>query len=690
MLQLIFGPPRYKEDIITYPYTSNKVSYSSFNKNVLNFYGTRIKFIFPCRQNYKNVQQLDMNYNINDEQKVNYNQSARYNESDLESFMDELSDYKQYAAACYNDQYQSVVDNLWSPGTEEQVLDFVHKTYQNEIQLIKVQSLFDAINRTIANVIHKEQLRIYKLNRPFGSGQGPNAKLQIFIQDSEYFETIDEAIQLLKKYKNINQNILNQLSFSIFIFGQQVNKSIEHILQSVIQIKRIQLNISEYVNMQMHLNTSVEPYFTVKQHVDSFNQTVISICNLVHYQLEIRGVICSSFPIKHIFNSMGVAYIVDTSKELCMAQNTPSFFNYNYFLTTLKPQQFYHMNQYNRTKIIIQKFDHLIQNVNGYLRLILKIRDFDKKQYKLIQQLQPSQELYTFSRCSIQQGFVFYSDFDCTTPNNIFQNQEEYLEAAILLSDVTFNTLKTLKAKLTAADVEDLLVGRIARNNMSIVYADYRISNPCEQQIQDLIRDYPNRPDFTTNKFSMHVIFCYYHENGVSKSGNFTLFFTAHTNYFMTDFILLKSDSPSLERMFNGRSYNILTANMTSLFPLQSKNIQPLFTSGALLCKIIDENDFMHKRITLTSVQKLNQTQFKLLETVNGIVFQMKEETVKFNCSEQIFSNDVMKNSQERAYYFQNVFQNESVSSMTQTSTVSIVLTVLFLSLSVGVLLSAS
>ncbi|CAL6080723.1 Hypothetical_protein [Hexamita inflata] len=398
---------------ISYPYTSLQSPASSNTKQILNFYGTKIKFIFPCQSKQKYLNQdFDMNYIIDSEQKFHFNQTHNINESNLTRFISQLSDYKEKIVACYDKQYLTIGDRLQSPGTHDQVLTFIGRNYNETVTTINIESLLDALNRTISQFYFNQQQRIYKRNIPVGSGIGPDG-MQIFIQDSEYYETDDQAVQVLKRYEQINQDNLNMLNFQVILFGPQVKRSVANILSRVVFLTRMSIsNLSEYIEHQTQHITTLENYTTIPQSVDILGQHAVQICTTVkRFDNKLGGILCTSVPITEMFPSKGISYIIDTRKKMLIANNANIIFNYNYFVTTLQPQHFSHMNQYNRTSIEINGSLYITENITQQqglfcylnyeliLGAILKLL-WGLSQFQAYYPLQPSQELFVCSKIS--------------------------------------------------------------------------------------------------------------------------------------------------------------------------------------------------------------------------------------------------------------------------------------------------
>ncbi|CAL6028857.1 Hypothetical_protein [Hexamita inflata] len=602
-----------------------------------------------------------MNYKINSEQRLDYNQTYNEKESDVIKFIHQLSDFKEKIAACYGDEYLTIGDRLWSPGTEDQVLSFISRSYSEDITTIKIESLLDALNRTITSFYMKQQQRIYKLNRPVGSGIGPNGKMQVFIQDSEYYETDDQAVQILKQYEQISQDNLNILSFEVIIFGAPVRKSIGDILSRVIHFTRLSLDdIDAYIEHQTQYITTLEKYTIIPQSLDIFDQEVIQICTVVkRFDNKLGGVLCTSVPVVEMFPSRGVQHIIDTGKELFLVKNTKAFYNYNFFVTTILPQHFYHINQYNRTSLQINGSQFISENINLFTRLIIQFRNVDKREFKLIQTVKRTTMPFKFEKCSNGFGYIFKTnkyEVDCNNPDftteQIFSNQSN-VEAQLLLSDVMFQQLNQLNTWFNGQRT----IGRMSKNNISIIMSNFAFQPECWQQIQDLVHNYPDHEDFTTTKYHYNKLSCYYELNNKVIHDYFVVLLQAHENLLFTDFIVYPTSF--VQYQFNFGEYNAMTYDMETLNTVTDNHIQTLFQEGILLCKLYDQPDYLYKGIKFGNLERIKSDKFRHLDYLNGIIFTMvSQPVVTFNCSTQIFSNDIMKNSQERPYFCINVYHD--------------------------------
>ncbi|CAL6055358.1 Conserved_hypothetical protein [Hexamita inflata] len=651
---------------ITYPYTSNQLTDMNYNQNILNFYGSRIKFIYPCKSFNSVNQAFDFNFQLNNQQKINHNITDKFQYTKLFDFINQLSSYKQKNAACYGDQYISMSDKYWSIGVDNELQDFIGKTYSNESKNIKISQLFNAINKTIASIHHNLQLRIYKQNKPYGAGNDrTSSKMQIFIQDADYIETSDYAQELIKQYTEITKENQILCQFEIVMLrNNNLKKPVSELLQKIFTITLMDLEIDQYIEHQFKVMNSTDSYYIIPSSVDCFNQDVIQICSLINQSSKFNvSVICSSIPIQQIFSSVGQQYIVDTEKEQYIAKNTNNIFHYKYFLAQLEPQKFFHLNQYKKSSVVMNGILHLIENIDGYNRLIIQIREVDDTNYKLTGTVLPAASPFTFDKCITPQttGFILNTNnkyqVDCSKPSLIFDeiyaNPDQNQDAVLLLSDITFNSISFLNSFFGPVGT---VIGRMAQNNMSIMLTDMILSDECMKKVRDMIHEYPNEADFTTNKFHLAQLFCFYEQNGYVKSANFSFMIKAHTNLVITDFIFFPSDS--VLDLFEFGVYNLITIDYETLFPVTPNHMQTLFQSGLLLCALTDHPDYLHKQMKFGSISKLKSDVFAELDNLNGIVFTMKpQKIVTFNCSEQYFSNEIMKNSQERADYFLNAFQ---------------------------------
>ncbi|CAL6017520.1 Hypothetical_protein [Hexamita inflata] len=600
-----------------------------------------------------------MNYIIDSEQKFHLNQTHNINESDLTRFISQLSDYKEKIVACYDEQYLTIGERLQSPGTHDQVLTFISRNYNETVTTITIESLLDALNRTISSFYLNQQQRIYKRNIPVGSGIGPDG-IQIFIQDTEYYETDDQAVQVLKRYEQINQDNLNMLNFQVIIFGSQVKRSVANILSRVIFLTRMSIsNLSEYIEHQTQHITTLENYTTIPQSVDILGQHAIQICTTVkRFDDKLGGILCTSVPVTEMFPSKGISYIIDTRKKMLIAKNANVLFNYNYFVTTLQPQHFSHMNQYNKTSIEINGSLYITENINIYTRLIIQFRNVDKNKYKLIQPVQKTQLQFKFDKCSYGLGFMFNTNnmyqVDCDNPeittDYIFSSQFNY-EAQLLLSDITFQQLN----KLNIWSGNQRTVGRMTRNNLSTVFSNFVFDSDCWKQIQDNIYNFRDHEDFNTNQFHYNRLSCYYEINNNMILDDFVLLIHAHQNLLFTDFVIYPSSF--VQYLFNFGQYNVITSDLETLNKITDNQLQTLFSNGILLCKLYDQPDYLYKGIKLGNLQRINSDIFRHLNYLNGIIFTVIDSPfVNFNCSKQIFSNDLMKNNQDRPYYCINVY----------------------------------
>ncbi|CAL6028919.1 Hypothetical_protein [Hexamita inflata] len=648
---------------LTYPFTSNRVKSENINKHTLNFFGTRIKFIYPCkfRKNTFN-QPVDLNFKANYEQDANYNTSIAFQKSKLTDFVQELSEFKQKIACCYGDQYITMGDKAWAIGIENELLDFIGRTHSESEQIIQISQVFDAINKTIASIHTNEQFRIYKMNRPYGNGSGCTGSfMHIIVEDSEYIETADQALELLKLYTEINENNKNVYNFEIIVVGEPKKNSFVQILETVIPVIRMELEIDHYLSHQFKSIDSSYEYYAIPHTIDPFDQEVIQICSLV-LPYNSYGVICSSIPVSQILAQNGIQYIVDIEKELYLTKNSEILFNYKYFLAQVGPEQIIYFNQFNKTELMFNNQKHFMQNINGFIRLILQIREIDTQQYTLISSVNLTNILFTFDQCAQQtSGYIFNSNrkytVDCANPSqtvtNIFSNQQDNLEAVLLLSDATFNQLQTVKTYLGLG----VQVGRMSRNNQSIILTDLSLSAECLKEIQDYIYNYPNDEDFTTKRFHLSQLICQQSKGNAVITENFTLLINTHQNFLFTDYIILTSQS--VNDFFQLDSYNVLTSELQSILPLTDNHLQLLFTEGALVCKLYDKPDYLHKGITFGS-QKSSE-HFLKLQNIDGLLFEMiPKDNVTFNCTSQVFSNEIMKNFQMSSDYYINSFQVEN------------------------------
>ncbi|CAL6047329.1 Hypothetical_protein [Hexamita inflata] len=666
---------------ITYPYTSNNIPVSNLNKQILNFYGTMVKFIYPCRQFNAFEQPFDVNYRINNEQKFDFNSSEQFRESTVTEFIQELSEFKQKMAACYGEEYLSLGDNgVWAIGIEKEVIDFVGKTYEENQQIAHSKQLFDAINKTIAAAHHNAKFRVYKHNHPYGQGQSIGAaSVQLFIKDCEFYETVEDALKIMAQYTEITAN--NQLlyNFEVIIFNQinNSNKSIYKLLSSVLNVTRIELKIDAYIAYQTRVLYTTDNYYLIPQSIDVFQQNVVQICSLVNSQNSLAGVICTSIPVQQLTTNQAQQYIVDTEKESCLTKNTDDPFDYKYFLATCEGQYLIHFNQYKRTSVKIKEQNHYFENINGYLRLIIKVREIDTYQYSLISSVSPTNVQFTFDQCVTQQtaGYIFNSNkkynIDCANPSqtvtDIFSNQQDNLEAVLLLSDATFDQLQNLKSYLGLG----VQVGRMSRNNLSTTLSDLTLSTTCLQQIQDYIYNFPNDEDFETGTFHLNQLTCQHNKNNQVKTENFTLLLNIHKNYLFTDYVLFSRDFAAA--FFQLSSFNVLSPEMESVVPFNNSHLQLLFTEGAVLCRLIDKPDYLHKNIQFGS-RDLKSAHFQHLKNMRGILFEMiPQDTITFNCSSSTFSNELMKNMQERADHYANAFVDDKDQALRLSGDVGLV-----------------
>ncbi|CAL6064950.1 Conserved_hypothetical protein [Hexamita inflata] len=666
-------------NIMTYPYTPNNIPVQNLNKHILNFYGTMIKFIYPCRQFDAFSQPFDLYHKINNEQKFEFNSTEQFRESTVTGFIRELSEYKQKMAACYGEQYLSLGDNgVWAIGIEQQVLDFVGKTYEENPQKIQVTQLFDAVNKTISAAHHNAKFRVFKQNHPYGQGQSLGAaSVQLFIKDSEFYETVEEALKIMAQYTEITAN--NQLlyNFEVIIFNKinNTNKSIYKLLSTVLKVTRLELTIDEYITYQTRVLFTTDNYYLIPQSVDIFKQNIVQICSLVNSLNSLVGVICSAIPVQQLVTNQAQQFIVDTEKESCLTKNTNEEFDYKYFLATCEGQYLIHFNQYKRTSIVIKGQNHYFENINGYLRLILKVRDIDTYYYSLTSVINQTSSHFTFDSCVTQQtsDFVFNSNnkyqVDCIDPNQtvseIFANQQDNLEAVLLLSDVTFSQLQNVKTYLGVG----VQVGRMARNNQSVTLSDLSLSLDCLQQIQDVIYNFPNDDDFETGKFHLSQLTCQISNGSIVQTENFTLLLNTHGNYLFTDYILFSRAFAT--SFFQLSSFNILTPEMQSVVPFTDSHLQLLFSEGALICRLQDKPDSVHKSILFSSVK--SSAHFKQLLNMNALLFQVLPQEVTFNCSNSTFSNELMKNMQERADCYMNTFVNDKDQALRLSGNVGLV-----------------
>ncbi|CAL6046987.1 Hypothetical_protein [Hexamita inflata] len=56
-------------------------------------------------------------------------------------------------------------------------------------------------------------------------------------------------------------------------------------------------------------------------------------------------------------------------------------------------------------------------------------------------------------------------------------------------------------------------IGRIARNNMSIILTNIILSQQCQEFIREKIYNYPNNPDYNTQKFNLDQLVCFYEQD---------------------------------------------------------------------------------------------------------------------------------------------------------------------------------
>ncbi|CAL6060503.1 Hypothetical_protein [Hexamita inflata] len=210
-------------------------------------------------------------------------------------------------------------------------------------------------------------------------------------------------------------------------------------------------------------------------------------------------------------------------------------------------------------------------------------------------------------------------------------------------------------------------IGRIARNNMSIILTNIILSQQCQEFIREKIYNYPNNPDYNTQKFNLDQLVCFYEQDGTIHSQNYSFLIKTHQNMLFTDFVLFPSSA--VENIFHYGEYNLITTNSQTIFPIGENHMQVLFSQGALICKLYDQPDYLYKRIKFGNFQKLNSKVFRQLDYLNAIVFKMQSfdfderqlfsQTKRYNCSFQTFSNEIMKNSQQRPEHYFNTYQPE-------------------------------
>ncbi|CAL5982988.1 Hypothetical_protein [Hexamita inflata] len=620
-----------------------------------------------------------MNFISKLEQKDNFNTTHPGVDSDLVDFIKQLSTIKQKTAACYGDGYLSLGDKFWSIISDAVLIDFVEHTYQPEPQAITIQSLLDAISKTISSTLNNENFRLYSRNIPYGSGQDNVAtKMQIVIQDTEYLETPDQAIHFLEGYPEITKENQQKYQFEVLIIeNTKLKNPVSKILQLQLTLSYIKLDIDQYITHQFQIIDSTESYHMLPRFIDAFGQEVIQICTKINQTAKFNvSVLCQQFPVQQLFTNKGLQYIVNTDIEQYIAKNTQIQFNYKYFLAQLQPQWYQHINQYKQSQITINNTSHIFKNINGNVRLILRMREIDTIQQSLIIPVQKTILSFQFDNCdSFSTNFVFNSqnqiNVDCAYPNQavsqIFNDQQHNIEAALLLSNNTFSQISTLKAYFQTSKIS-CVIGRMSGNLMSTTISDFKLDENCKQYIADLVYDYPNKEHFTTSKFNYFQKFCHYQENGIQKAENFTFLVKMHKNMFFTDYVVFPS--AKISWMFGSGDFNVINQDMQTLYPSTTNHLQTLVQDGVLLCKLQDECDGLVKRLRFGNTSALKSDNFRQLENVNGIIFKViSQPNITFNCTTQKFNNDLMKDSQMRAEYFQNGFQETSkIKAVTVTS----------------------
>ncbi|CAL6055360.1 Conserved_hypothetical protein [Hexamita inflata] len=644
---------------LTYPYISQKLNSTSPNKIFLNFYGNAIKFIYPCKSDVLMNEPLDFNFQFNNEQQINYNKTKQIVESDLSLFVKELSEYKSKSASCYGYTYQTLGEKLqWANNIDNLVLDFIYNTYDENSKTVSILELLQAINVTINQVQHNEKLRLFKQNKPIGQEVNSSSKLQVFIKNQEFSESFDDAIQKMKQFKDINHVQLNKLNIELVFFGQQNKNSVSQLFKRIIFNTAVSnLDVKQYINDQMSKVPLSNSYDVIANALDVFDQRCLQFCNVINIENQVVGIVCTSVPMQNLFPSCLESLIVDTSKEILLASSIDKYFSYKYFLSQIEPQHYIHINQYQRSKIQLGIKTYYIENIDKFLRLILIVKPDDRNQYQLVQDLQITPQPIIFQECvqSYQNTVVlkqFKYKVDCAKQQEIVDtvknDQQANHELSFILQDVSIQQLQAAKAYLGSG----VVVGRMTKNNHSSFISDFALYESCWNQIQSAIYSYQNEDDYTLSKFHLGEILCFYEENSVIIQNNFTLLIYLHSNYLATDFILSK-DIFDLSNLFN-----ILSPDLASLNPLADNDLNSLFESGALLCKLFDKEFGMVKKPVFSSIAATEQ--FMHLNQLNGIVFGVGGSSkTSFNCSNQVFNSEIMKNSQERADYFINAFQTD-------------------------------
>ncbi|CAL6010982.1 Hypothetical_protein [Hexamita inflata] len=618
-----------------------------------------------------------MNFINDKEQKVNFNKTFFTNTS-FNSFINYLSKYKEKSAACYGEQYIAMSDS-WLAGIDDEIQNFIENTYQTEQDrnYIKIEHLFEAIDKTFSQISQNELLRIYKEEKPFGTGYEKTcSKTQIILEDVEYLETSDYAIELIKKYPQITKHnqLISYLQILI-VTNSSLKNPVSRILQQFVTITEIKLDINEYIAYQLSTVQSTAPYNILPQSEDCFKQDSIQICTKISQMSKQNvSILCSSIPIKQVFASKYNQYIVDTEKEIYLTKSTSNVFHYKYFLSQLDHQQLIHINKHQKAYIISEGKKYIIQNFDGFIRLIFQIRDVDTKQHSISSAITPTTVQFTFDECITDKttGYILNTNqkykIDCLQPQITFEqiqnNQIQNLEASLLLSDLTFSQMYDLSIAFGPAGTS---IGRIARNNMSIIYTNMRLSQQCQDFIEQKIYDFPNNPDYNTYRFNLDQLFCFYEQDGIIQSQNYSFLIKTHSNMLFTDFVIFPSTAANY--IFHYGEYNVITTNSQTIFPIGENHMQVLFSQGALICKLYDQPDYLYKRIQFGNFQKLNSKVFRQLDYLNAIVFKMQSfdfddrqlfsQTKRYNCSLQTFSNEIMKNSQPRPEHYFNTYQPE-------------------------------
>ncbi|CAL6028845.1 Hypothetical_protein [Hexamita inflata] len=657
-------------NVISYPFTTNKFTNDEYSRRILNFYGLRVKFLYQCKSRF--IQSpFDFNFAYDRQQKFYKTPEILSKDSDLTSFIKKLSVYKQKTAVCYDkDGYQSLGDKFWSIINDSQLLDFVAQTYTSEPETIKIQTLFRELNRTISQLHLNEKFRLFWATTPYGSGQDNVAtKMQIIIQDTEYLETQDQVLHFLKEYPEITKENQQKHQFEIIIIeNTKLKNPISKILQQQLTLSYIKLDIDEYIAHQFQIIEWTESYHMLPRFTDAFGQEVIQICTKINQTAKFNvSVLCQQFPVQQLFTNKGLQFIVNTDIEY-IAKNSQIKFNYKYFLAQLQHQWYYHINQYTMSSIAINDSKLLFTDINyENIRFILQTRPIDKYQYKLIAQIQQTTIPFIYSKCitTEQSGYFFTNNqiqVDCTQPHlnteQIFNNQEQNIESALLLSNNTFSQFCAIKTYLAKSNVSST-IGRMSRNNISLVRSDFILDSTCLQFIQDLIFDCPNREYFTTAKYNYFQRFCHYEENGIQKAQNFTFLVKMHHNMFFTDYLIFPS--AKISWMFGSGDFNVVNQEMQTLYPSTDNHLETLVREGVLFCRMHDECDGLVKKLEFGNTSMLKSDTFRQLDNVNGIIFKMIfQPSLTFNCTLQTFNNDLMKDSQMRAQYVQNGFQEIS------------------------------